>query len=79
MASDLDGVRPKNSVCLSCGYGLGGIEIKGGVIVCPECAVPARFELRRPRPVNPTLLRAIGLAIGFMVFALLVLAGAYFG
>lgn len=79
MAGDFDGVRPMNAICPNCGYGLGGIEIKGGVIICPECAVPARFELRRPRSLNPTLLRAIGLAIGVVIFALLVLAGAYFG
>ena len=77
--AELEGVRPKHSVCLACGYGLAGIEIKRGVIVCPECGAPAAFELRRPRPLNPVMLRVIGLVVGVVVLALLLFTIAYVG
>lgn len=40
-----DGLRPKNAVCLQCGYLLGGVPIEGGAVVCPECGHENRFEL----------------------------------
>lgn len=66
----LEGVRPRNAVCPACGYGLAGIEIRRGVIICPECATPAVFELKPGRPPDHGLLRAIGLILGFALVAL---------
>jgi hypothetical protein len=40
-----DGVCPKNAVCTHCGYHIGGVPIKDGCIICPECgeSVPFAF------------------------------------
>ena len=49
----LDGVRPRHTICPACGYQHGGLEIKGGIIVCPECGATMNFDLPRPpRPVQ---------------------------
>lgn len=40
----LDGVRPKHAICASCRYEFGGVAIKGGVIVCPECGKATPFD-----------------------------------
>jgi hypothetical protein len=62
----LDGVRPKHTICPGCGYQHGGLQIKGGVITCPECGAAAQFDrprlkasVRRPRPIALWLLLAI--------------------
>lgn len=44
----LDGLAPKNASCTACGYHFGGIAIRNGVIVCPECAHENMFERHRP-------------------------------
>jgi hypothetical protein len=46
MAHPLDGVRPKHALCASCGYVFGGVAIKGGVIICPECGKATSFDLK---------------------------------
>lgn len=46
MMRTLDGVRPRHAICHQCGYQFGGLEIKDGEIVCPECGKSSRFELR---------------------------------
>ena len=52
-SNELDGIRPKNAVCTRCGYHIGGIEIKDGMITCPECGHDVVFELTSPsRPVG---------------------------
>ncbi|MDX2131976.1 MAG: hypothetical protein SFY69_07990 [Planctomycetota bacterium] len=32
-----DGLTPRHAVCEACGQHLGGTEVKGGALVCPEC------------------------------------------
>lgn len=49
MPETYDGVRPRNAVCLKCGYEFGGVEIRGGIVVCPECGHPNRFVLEPPK------------------------------
>jgi len=45
MQPRVDGARPKNAACMKCGYVFGGIEIRGRIVVCPECGVPNEFTL----------------------------------
>lgn len=67
----LDGVRPKHTICPGCGYQHGGLEIKGGIIVCPECGASMNFDLPRvkrarrrpPRRVTLWLLLLIALVM----------------
>lgn len=30
-------IRLKHSVCTECGYQMDGVELRGGVAICPEC------------------------------------------
>src|SRR6185295_9072212 len=56
-ASTLEGVRPRNAVCMHCGYHFGGIEIRSGTITCPECGKETEFVLRKPEVRTGRLVR----------------------
>jgi hypothetical protein len=74
----LDGVRPRHTVCPACGYQHGGLPIRAGIIVCPECGATMDFDLRRekrrarrpPRRVTLWLLLAIAMAMAVLYILL---------
>lgn len=68
--SGLEGVRPKQAACLHCGYQLGGIAIRKGCIVCPECAGVTRFD-SLPAVRRPSAHRWAWLVVRLMVLAVL--------
>jgi len=68
----LDGVRPRHAYCPACRYTFGGVPIRGGSLVCPECGHVFEFTLRRPRPASR--LRD-GLALPLALAGLALLAG----
>ena len=53
--TEFDGICPKNASCTKCGYHFGGIEIKAGIIVCPECAHAQNFLLPEIGPPLPRI------------------------
>lgn len=56
----LEGVVPRQALCAKCGYLFGGIPIRAGVIVCPECSHAQEFTLA-PRH-SPALRRMVAAA-----------------
>ncbi|GEM_PF-1264360 len=76
----LEGARPKNAVCLKCGYLFGGIAIEGGVVTCSECGEKNRFELPEVRRKQwPARIRRMMAALGWSALALYVIAAARSG
>jgi hypothetical protein len=55
----LDGVRPRNAVCTSCGYHIGGVPIEDGQLICPECGKPVVFVLLPPERHGPSVLARV--------------------
>lgn len=69
-ATTPDGLRPKSAFCPGCGYRFGGIPIRDGAIVCPECG--RRFEFRfprraRPRPIGRARAGAMAIAVAALM------------
>ena len=71
----LDGVRPKHTICPGCGYQHGGLEIKGGIIVCPECGAAMNFDLPRIKRVRRRPPRRV--ALWLLLLIALVMAVTY--
>ena len=75
--NEFEGLRPKNAVCTSCDYLFGGLPIKGGVIICPECGHAQTFKLPEIGPpcarfdAKPALYRTL-LCAGIGIVATLV-------
>lgn len=60
MGHPLDDVRLKSALCDGCGYHLGGIPTKNGLLSCPECghSVAFDFEPRRRAAARPDRVRS---------------------
>lgn len=68
-----EGVRPKNAACVKCAYVFGGVAIRSGVIVCPECGHQNRFEFEKVTVSRKV--RGYGLSFRILAFALIVVLG----
>jgi hypothetical protein len=75
----LDGIRPRNALCIHCGYRFGGVPIAGGAITCPECGRSSSFDppplgsVARLRRRRTTLRRISWLIIALLTVAILAL------
>ena len=69
---EFDGIRPKNAVCTRCGYHIGAVPIRRGVIVCPECAEVVVFAFG---PIERRTMRFTATAIVMSALLSLTLGG----
>ncbi|MCH9058426.1 MAG: hypothetical protein IIB55_07345 [Planctomycetes bacterium] len=68
-----DGIRPKNAVCTRCGYHIGAVPIRHGVIVCPECGEAVVFAFE---PIERRTMRFTATAMVTSALLSLTLGGA---
>ena len=73
---DLEGVRPRSTVCDKCGYEVSRVAIKDDHVTCPECGHAIPFALTRPHTRRLVQYVALSwLAAAAVLFVVVLLSG----
>jgi hypothetical protein len=71
--ASIEGLRPQNAMCPTCGYVPGGQAIRDGKLTCPECGEEIRFEL--VKPVRSRRVRVLARSISLVGMGIIVGVG----